>query len=79
MTLLERIEKRFGKVTAFDGRLCAWMGSLSMDIRDIARFLKCDSGDVADAMPAFEPVKRGRRNAAVSDGVQDEKDFITED
>jgi hypothetical protein len=70
-TLLELIEARFGKVTAFDGRLCVWMGSLSMDIRDIARLMKVDSGDVADCIPAFEPVKRGRRSAAVTEETPD--------
>ena len=72
-TLLQEIEARYGKVTAFDGRLAFWANSVPHDIRDVARFLKCDSGDVCDAMPVFEPAKRRRRSAAVSDGVQDEE------
>ena len=66
-TLLDLIESRFGKVTAFDGRLCAWTGSVPRDIRDLAKALKTDSGSVADCMPVFEAPKRGRRSAAVSE------------
>ena len=69
-TLLTRIESRFGKVTAFDGRLCVWIGQSVMDIRDIARLMKVDSGDVADCIPMFEPVKRGRRSAAVAESEE---------
>ena len=66
-SLLERIESRFGKCTAFDGRIAAWFGATCWDLRDIARLMKEDVGEVCDCMPAFEPVKRGRRSAAVSE------------
>ena len=66
-SLLERIEARFGKCTAFDGRIAAWFGATCWDLRDIARLMKEDVGEVCDCMPAFEPVKRGRRSAAVSE------------
>ena len=71
-SLLERIEARFGKCTAFDGRIAAWFGATCWDLRDIARLMKEDVGDVCDCMPVFEAPKRGRRSAAVSDSVQEE-------
>ena len=69
LTLLERIEARFGKCVAFDGRLAAWFGDTRTcwDLRDIARLMKEDVGEVCDCMPVFEAPKRGRRSAAVSD------------
>ena len=66
-SLLERIEARFGKCTAFDGRIAAWFGATCWDLRDIARLMKEDVGDVCDCMPDFEAPKRGRRSAAVSE------------
>jgi hypothetical protein len=69
--LLERIESRFGKCTAFDGRIAAWFGATCWDLRDIARLMKEDVGEVCDCMPVFEAPKRGRRSAAIRDGVQD--------
>ena len=75
-SLLERIEARFGKCTAFDGRIAAWFGfgATCWDLRDIARLMKEDVGEVCDVVAdgAPHPVKRGRRSAAVSDGVQEE-------
>ena len=71
-SLLERIEARFGKCTAFDGRIAAWFGATCWDLRDIARLMKEDVGDVCDCMPVFEAPKRGRRSAAGSDSVQEE-------
>jgi hypothetical protein len=70
-TLLERIEAVYGKVSAFDGRLCFWANSVPHDVRDVARRLRADVGDVCDAMPVFEAPKRGRRSAAVSDNDGD--------
>jgi hypothetical protein len=66
-TLLERIEAVYGKVTAFDGRLAFWANSVPHDVRDVARRLRADVGDVCDVMPVFEAPKRGRRSAAASD------------
>ena len=75
-SLLERIEARFGKCVAFDGRLAAWFGDTRTcwDLRDIARLMKEDVGEVCDVVAdgAPLPVKRGRRSAAVRDGVQEE-------
>ena len=68
-TLLERIEAVYGKVTAFDGRLAFWANSVPHDVRDVARRLKADVGDVCDAMPVFEAPKRGRRSAAVTGDI----------
>jgi hypothetical protein len=65
-TLLERIEAVYGKVTAFDGRLAFWANSVPHDVRDVARRLRADVGDVCDAMPVFEAPKRGRRSTAVA-------------
>ena len=70
-TLLERIEARFGKCTAFDGRIAAWFGATCWDLRDIARLMKEDVGDVCDCMPVFEAPKRGRRSAAVTEEAPD--------
>ena len=64
-SLLERIESRFGKCTAFDGRIAAWFGVACWDLRDIARLMKEDVGEVCDCMPVFEAPKRGRRSASV--------------
>ena len=68
-SLLERIESRFGKCTAFDGRIAAWFGATCWDLRDIARLMKEDVGEVCDVVAdgAPLPVKRGRRSATVSD------------
>ena len=68
-SLLERIEARFGKCTAFDGRIAAWFGATCWDLRDIARVMKEDVGEVCDVVAdgAPPPVKRGRRSAAVSE------------
>ena len=70
-SLLERIEARFGKCTAFDGRIAAWFGEprTCWDLRDIARLMKEDVGEVCDVVAdgAPLPVKRGRKSAAVSD------------
>jgi|HubBroStandDraft_2_1064218.scaffolds.fasta_scaffold62914_2 hypothetical protein len=68
-TLLERIEAVYGKVSAFDGRLAFWANSVPHDVRDVARRLKADVGDVCDVMPVFEPVKRGRRSVAVTEDL----------
>ena len=64
-SLLERIESRFGKCTAFDGRIAAWFGTTCWDLRDIARLMKEDVGEVCDCMPVFEAPKRGRRSVSV--------------
>jgi hypothetical protein len=72
LTLLERIEVVYGKITAFDGRLAFWANSVPNDVRDVARRLRADVGDVCDCMPVFEAPKRGRRSAAARDGVQEE-------
>ena len=64
-SLLERSEARFGKCTAFDGRIAAWFGATCWDLRDIARLMKEDVGEVCDCMPVFEAPKRGRRSASV--------------
>lgn len=66
-TLLERIEAVYGKVTAWDSRLCFWANSVPHDVRDVARRLRADVGDVCDVMPVFEAPKRGRRSAAVAE------------
>ena len=72
-SLLERIEARFGKCTAFDGRIAAWFGlpesATCWDLRDIARLMKEDVGEVCDVVAdgAPLPVKRGRRSAAGSE------------
>jgi hypothetical protein len=73
-SLLERIEARFGKCTAFDGRIAAWFGatredSCCWDLRDIARLMQEDVGEVCDVVAdgAPLPVKRGRKSAAVSE------------
>ena len=71
LTLLERIESRFGKCVAFDGRIAAWFGDTRTcwDLRDIARLMKEDVGEVCDVVAdgAPLPVKRGRKSAAVSE------------
>jgi hypothetical protein len=63
MTLLESIQAVVGTVTAFDGRLCCWANARPHDLRDIALRLRVPLGDVADAMPVFERVKRGKKKA----------------
>ena len=82
LTLLERIESRFGKCVAFDGRIAAWFGDTRTcwDLRDIARLMKEDVGEVCDVVAdgAPLPVKRGRRSAAVSDGVQEGEAYVPE-
>ena len=70
LTLLERIEAVYGKITAFDGRLAFWANSVN-DVRDVARRLRADVGDVCDCMPVFEAPKRGRRSAAVTEETPD--------
>jgi len=72
LTLLERIEVVYGKITAFDGRLAFWANSVPHDVRDVARRLRADVGDVCDCMPVFEAPKRGRRSAAVSEPLDGE-------
>lgn len=69
--LLNEIEKRFGAVRAFDGRLACWCGSVCWDLRDLARLTKSSVWEIAQEMPESGTQKRGRRSAAVSDGVQD--------
>jgi hypothetical protein len=71
-TLLERIEAVYGKVTAWDSRSCFWANSVPHDVRDVARRLKADVGDVCDVMPVFEAPKRGRRSAAVTEEQTEE-------
>ena len=73
-SLLERVEAIYGKITAFDGRLAFWANSVPHDVRDVARRLRADVGDVCDCMPVFEAPKRGRRSAAVSEEKEEEKD-----
>ena len=77
-TLLGRIESRFGKCTAFDGRIAAWFGATCWDLRDIARLMKEDVGEVCDVVAdgAPLPVKRGRKSASVSDGVQEGEAYV---
>ena len=64
-SLLERVEAVYGKITAFDGRLAFWANSVPNDVRDVARRLRADVGDVCDCMPVFEAPKRGRRSVSV--------------
>ena len=71
MTDLDLIEQQYGKVTAYDGRSVFWTILGVFDIRDAAKRLRIGVSEVADAMPEFAPIKRGRRSAAVSDGVQE--------
>ena len=71
-SLLERVEAIYGKITAFDGRLAFWANSVPHDVRDVARRLRADVGDVCDCMPVFEAPKRGRRSAAVSEEKEEE-------
>ena len=78
LTLLERIEVVYGKITAFDGRLAFWANSVPNDVRDVARRLRADVGDVCDCMPVFEAPKRGRRSAAVSDSSDSVQDAESE-
>ena len=68
-SLLERVEAVYGKITAFDGRLAFWTNLGVFDVRDVARRLRADVGDVCDCMPVFEAPKRGRRSASVQ-GVE---------
>jgi hypothetical protein len=65
--LLNEIEKRFGAVRAFDGRLACWCGSVCWDLRDLARLTKSSVWEIAQEMPESGTQKRGRRSAAVSD------------
>jgi hypothetical protein len=71
-TLLERIQAVIGTVTAFDGRLCCWANARPHDLRDIAIRIHADLGDVSDAMPVFERVKRGKKKA--EDGTEEPED-----
>ena len=60
-TTLERIEALLGTITAHDGRNCLWAGGRPYDVRDVAKRLKIDSGQVVDAMPIFaRPNKRAK-------------------
>jgi hypothetical protein len=65
--LLNEIEKRFGAVRAFDGRLACWCGSVCWDLRDLARLTKSSVWEIAQEMPESGTQKRGTRRAAVSD------------
>jgi hypothetical protein len=69
MTDLDLIEQQYGRVSAYDGRSVFRTNLGVFDIRDSARRLKVNTADVADTMPMFEPVKRGRRSAAVAEDL----------
>jgi len=69
MTTLEKIERLYGTVIAYDGRLAFWTKGDVVDVRDAAARLRVTRDDIADAMPEFKPTKRGR--PVLNEGEED--------
>ena len=74
MTMLEKIEREYGTVIAYDGRLAFWTKGDVVDVRDAAARLRVTRDDIADAMPEFKPTKRGK--ATLQESVDTESEDV---